>query len=228
METNKIVPRKLRRPSRVVGLLLPLTIIALIWLFRDPIRRRIIESGTLANDAPPLENVEEVIQNASDPRFALLAAWNSGKIVHREVAIHNFSRVFPDSGPLPPQFESILLSAALDPDLDVREAALNLLHSRNHPALAALAAEQLRDVDQAVRLLGLYQLKFVDRTVKARGVNYPILLDEHNEVGGRYNGGELPTTVIVDATGNIRRRFIGARSLPVFEAMLAEIISSKL
>lgn len=62
----------------------------------------------------------------------------------------------------------------------------------------------------------------VARTVKARGINYTILLDEENEVGGRFNGGELPTTVIVDAQGNVRRRFIGARSLPVFEAMIAE------
>ena len=60
------------------------------------------------------------------------------------------------------------------------------------------------------------------RTARARHVNYPVLLDEHNEVGGRYNGGELPTTVIVDAQGNVRRRFIGARDLAVFEAMIAE------
>ena len=58
--------------------------------------------------------------------------------------------------------------------------------------------------------------------VKARGVNYPILLDEKNEVGGLFNGGELPAIVIVDAQGKVRRRFVGARSLPVFEAMIAE------
>lgn len=60
------------------------------------------------------------------------------------------------------------------------------------------------------------------RTVTARGINYPVLLDEDNRVGGLFNGGELPTTVIVDADGNVRRRFVGARSLPVFEAMVAE------
>jgi len=60
------------------------------------------------------------------------------------------------------------------------------------------------------------------RTAKAHGINYPVLLDEHFEVGGRFNGGELPTTVIVDANGHIRRRFIGARELSVFEAMIAE------
>jgi len=62
----------------------------------------------------------------------------------------------------------------------------------------------------------------VARTAKAREINYTILLDEKNDAGGRFNGGELPTTVIVDAEGNVRRRFIGPRSLPVFEAMIAE------
>jgi hypothetical protein len=62
----------------------------------------------------------------------------------------------------------------------------------------------------------------VARAVQARGINYPVLLDPDNEVGGRFNGGELPTTVILDASGRVRRRFIGERSLKVFKAMLAE------
>jgi len=62
----------------------------------------------------------------------------------------------------------------------------------------------------------------VSRTAKARDINYPVLLDQRNEAGGRYNGGELPTTVIVDAQGNIRRCFVGPRSLAVLEAMVAE------
>jgi thiol-disulfide isomerase/thioredoxin len=62
----------------------------------------------------------------------------------------------------------------------------------------------------------------IARTATGHGIHYPVLLDEHNEVGGRFNGGELPTTIIVDAGGRIRRRFIGARNLPVFEAMIAE------
>ncbi|HEY4952392.1 MAG TPA: TlpA disulfide reductase family protein, partial [Verrucomicrobiae bacterium] len=67
----------------------------------------------------------------------------------------------------------------------------------------------------------------VVRTIQTRGINYPILLDKQNEVGGYFNGGELPTTVIVDAQGNIRRRFVGARSLPEFEAILAEAGSKR-
>ena len=39
---------------------------------------------------------------------------------------------------------------------------------------------------------------------------------------GKPNGGELPTTVIVDADGNIRRRFIGSRKLRTFDSMIVE------
>jgi len=62
----------------------------------------------------------------------------------------------------------------------------------------------------------------VSRTARARGINFPILLEERNDVGGRYNRGELSTTVVVDAQGNVRCRFVGARNLAVFEAMIAE------
>jgi hypothetical protein len=48
------------------------------------------------------------------------------------------------------------------------------------------------------------------------------LLDPDYAVGARFNGGELPTTVIIDASGRVRRRFIGERSRQVFEAMIAE------
>jgi thiol-disulfide isomerase/thioredoxin len=404
-----------------------LLLVIAVWFFRAPLQQQIRESATLANDAPTPEVVGDMIEQAADPRAALLAAWTSGKIVHREAAIGALRRVLRTDRPLPPEFDSLLLSATLDPDMNVRETALGILRERNHPALPALAAEQLRDFDQELRVLGLNRLKIVNpgigvptvipllddsdpfivtmslkllenwsgqkfgvklsetasfenektglkeyregsyekakagaerakawwaqhqrefppvhlevpteayaarrpvpagdfqlrtldgqkvrlsdfrgkvvlvnfwttwcsacvsempelvalqkkhadnlvivgvsldyvpdshghigghaaveeqkhsdgdhddheataaalkrvrekvaRTVKARGINYPILLDEKNEVGGRFNGGELPTTVIVDAQGNVRRRFIGARSLPVFEAMIAE------
>jgi thiol-disulfide isomerase/thioredoxin len=62
----------------------------------------------------------------------------------------------------------------------------------------------------------------VERAVKARRINYPVLLDPTGFVGGRYNGHELPTTVIIDAEGRVRRRFIGERNLAVLESMIAE------
>jgi len=57
--------------------------------------------------------------------------------------------------------------------------------------------------------------------VRERRINYPVLLDRDNKVGGRFNAGELPTTIIVDAEGRIRRRLVGSRTLPEFEAMVA-------
>jgi len=417
---------KSRMPRRLL-LGLGLALVVGVGFFREPLRQQIRESATLANDAPAQEVVSDMIEQAADPRSALMKAWKSGKIVHREVAIRSLRRVFPNVQPLPSEFESMVLAGALDPDMNVRETALSILRERKHPALSALAAEQLKDPDQQIRLLGLnylkhasadvgvpfaaellddtdiavlgmslkllenwsgqkfgakmvdtvqvenetsglrefktvgiakikaaaenakvwwgeHQSKFppvklqvpaevysmrkpvpaadfqlrslegksislsdyrgkvvlmnfwttwctacvgempalvalkkehgeklviigvsldyvpdshghigghpaveeqkhsdgahddheataaalkrvrekVARTSKARHVNYPILLDEKYDAGGRYNGGELPTTVLVDAQGNVRRRFVGARNMAVFEAMIAE------
>jgi len=422
-----IVPARRSRLSRVWLLGFSLAVVAGVWLARESLRRWITQTATLANDAPAPDLVEDMIQHAADPRAALLAAWHSGKVVQREVAVHCLSQVCPLGQPLPAEFEALLRAAAYDPDLNVRELAFGILRERNDPTLPALAAGLLRDVDPQVRMLGLDQLKpaaaalgvplvvpllddpdplivalslrllenwsgekfgvklsetasienertglqeypadgyakaragavraqawwarhrgefaptnsvalaaapgprdalpagdfqlrtldgrrvrlsdfrgkvvlvnfwttwctacvgempelialqrehadnlvilgvsldfvpnehgnlggeeaaaepaageaahdahaptaadfararaQVARTVKLRGINYPVLLDEHNEVGGRFNGGELPTTVLVDARGDVRRRFVGTRSLPVFEAMIAE------
>src|ERR1035438_6042690 len=77
-----------------------------VWFFRAALREQIRESATLANDAPTPEVVSDMIEQAADPRTALLTAWNSGKIVHREVAIDSLRRLFPNDQPLPPDFES--------------------------------------------------------------------------------------------------------------------------
>lgn len=394
-----------RRMPRLLLLGLGASLVVSVWYFRAPLRQRIFAAGVLANDAPTADAVDTLIREAADPSAALLALWNTGQIVHRELAIHDLGRVGRGSGPLPAELRKMLLAAALDPDMDVREAALSDLENRHDPALTPLAAAQLRDVDPLVRLLGVNHLehapakvgvpllmpllddenpqivaavlkllerwsgeKFgvkmadavsvedektgltvfhpesyaktragaerakawwakhqadfppvplavpaealaglrpivakdfilpaldggrvrlsgcrgkvvlincwttwctacvgempelialqkqhrddlvilgvsldfvpdedgehqsapaeirrkIARTVKSRGINYPVLLDEQGTVGGRFNGGELPTTVIIDAAGRVRRRFIGARPLPVFEAMIAE------
>lgn len=418
---------------RIVLLAGGLFLVAGVWVFREPLRGELFKRGTLANTAPPPELVLEMIRTAPDPGAALRAAWNSGKIVHRQVAIRELRRLMQSAGEPSVETEALLLSAALDPDLSVRETALGTLATLNHPALPALAAAQLDDCDPEVRWLGLNYLKYADasvgmplaaglledpdlrvvglslnllerwsgedfgsmlsdtvqvdndqtglreyqvegstrtmgaaqraqawleehvgelplpdlplpeavslakrevpagdfrlraldgsrvrlsdfrgkvvllnfwttwcaacvgempalnalqeknldqlvilgvsldyvpdshghigghaaveeqrhtdghhddhednaaalqrvrekieRTVSARGVTYPILLDEKNEVGGQYNGGELPTTVIIDPQGNVRRRFMGARSLPVFEAMILEAATADL
>lgn len=398
---------------------------AAVLLLAVGLRKPLTDRSVLANESPSPELVEEMIEDSPDSAKAVLAAWKSQKIVHRQVAVRLAARLWPRTKVFDADLELMMLSAALDPDLSVRESAMSALQAKRHPALPALAAAQLRDCDPQIRLLGLNHLKTADaavgvpmvirllddsdpfvvamglkllekwsgekfgvklnetaavenektglkefregsrekakagaeraktwwlehqkdyppvalsmpgaaspevlpasdfdlrslngdkvrlsdfrgkvvlinfwttwctacvseipelialqkqnsqslvvlgvsldyvpdshghigghaaveeqghsdghhddheatvaalkrvrekvaRTVKARGINYPVLLDEKNEAGGRYNGGELPTTVIVDVQGNVRRRFIGARSLEVFEAMIAE------
>ncbi len=424
-------PAKAAVPRRVrLVLLLALAVAGLSWLFREPIRARIIEVITLANSAPSADAVEEMIDAASDRARVIQAAWNTGGIVHREVAIRQIGWRFATGATLPGPLESVLLAGALDPDEDVRELALSQLQDRRHPALGSLAAAQLHDPDPDVRRLGLIRLRAVPgtfgvptvvplledpdpgivagalsllghwagqdfgvkladavplesrttgllqfrpesltktragaalartwwsqhagefsppsldlppalsaavrplpagdfslptlegktvrlsdfrgkvvvlsfwttwctacigemdalielqkragdrlvvlgisldavpdihgrvggpptdsdaapprgaartleprrgsqptlaelrqkvaRVVRKRGVNYPVLLDEKNAVGSRFNGGELPTTLVVDGSGLVRRRFVGPRDLAVFEAMLAD------
>jgi thiol-disulfide isomerase/thioredoxin len=63
------------------------------------------------------------------------------------------------------------------------------------------------------------------RAVKARGINYTVFWDPKSSLEAQFNGGELPTTVIIDAEGRMRRRFIGERNLTVFQAMIGEAAS---
>jgi thiol-disulfide isomerase/thioredoxin len=67
----------------------------------------------------------------------------------------------------------------------------------------------------------------VEWVVKDKGINYLVLLDPRSEVGRRFNGGELPTNVLIDSQGYARRRFIGGRSVKTFQAMIDELISQK-
>lgn len=63
----------------------------------------------------------------------------------------------------------------------------------------------------------------IERSAKQHGVNYPILIDGELELSARGMGGELPTNILLDRRGRVVRRFIGARSMAAWEAMLAEV-----
>jgi thiol-disulfide isomerase/thioredoxin len=408
LEDSNSVSSPWRRLRQVVFLSLLVAGTVAAWVCREPLRHLILTKGVMLNNAPTEEAMKEVIESAKDKPAAIRALWNTQKILQRETAIRQFSHHIPAGEPIPAQWETWVLAAALDPDMDVRETAMGILREHKHPDLAAICVAQFKDEDPEARQLGLdnfrgspaavgvpavipllndpdpriiatalkllekwtghdfgvkladtvpsenqetglleyhqksnakaeagaarakmwwaeHQTEFmpthleappqvlaalqpvpagdfslptldgrqvklsdfrgkvilinfwttwctaclgempalielqksdhaqvivlgvsldfmpdddhsqpegqpslneirgkVARAVKARGINYTVLLDEKNNAGSRFNGGELPTTVIVDAAGYVRRRFIGARSLPVFEAMIAE------
>lgn len=431
-------PNGARSLLRLTILFAGIATILMAWFYRDTLHAWVLIRGTLANDAPTLELFEDYLRQSPEPEMAILDAWNTGKIVHRQFAIRQLSAGDVNGKSLSPELEGMLLSGALDPDMNVRESALQGLRRHQHSALPALSVAQLRDPDPELRMLGLNYLKYapaelgvaqvalllddpdprvaaraikllepwsgqdfeikladavevtnpdtglkefrpegiakvqaasararewlsrhssdypavrleppplalaglqpipagdftlptldgrkvrlsdfrgqavlinfwttwctaclaeipalvelqkrhgeklailgvsldyvpdshghigehgsglsdraddghedhaghdhddhdapslkeirakVSRTAKKLGINYAVFMDESNEVGGRFNGGELPTTVLVDPQGNVRRRFVGARALPVFEAMLAEMSQPQL
>jgi thiol-disulfide isomerase/thioredoxin len=60
----------------------------------------------------------------------------------------------------------------------------------------------------------------VSRVVQENGINYTVLLDPASEAGRRFNGGELPTNVLIDADGYLRRRWLGGRNIATLEALI--------
>ena len=135
--------------------------------FHARIRSFILERGLLANNSPDPEMVEEMIDASSDPQAAIRAAWNTGRIIHREIAIDAVKKIvfgshrFPAELRLPAELLPLVEAAAFDPDLDVREEALDTLRQCQQPGLATLAAAQLRDCDPEVRLLGVQYLRWI-------------------------------------------------------------------
>jgi thiol-disulfide isomerase/thioredoxin len=67
-------------------------------------------------------------------------------------------------------------------------------------------------------------VELVGGFVKKHGMNYPVLLDPDGITSELYAGNELPMNVLIDANGNVYRRFMGSRSKDGFEAMLKEIL----
>jgi thiol-disulfide isomerase/thioredoxin len=78
--------------------------------------------------------------------------------------------------------------------------------------------------DHAAPVVDLPKIKKkIRRIVQKKGLTYPILLNPSGTIGNRFNGHELPTNVLIDKEGFVRRRFIGSRPIGVWEAMIKEI-----
>jgi len=131
------------------------------WPFRDLISSRVLENGTLDNDAPPPELVEDMIDMSPRPCQALLSTWDSGKPTHRDVSIYEVRKIAAATNQLPAELESLVQAAAFDPNLSVREIAFRILRKCHDPSLGALAVAQLEDCDPEARLMGAEYLRWI-------------------------------------------------------------------
>jgi len=154
---------RVRLRTALLGVALIATLAA--WPFRGLISSRILERGTLANDSPPPELVEEMIDTSPHPHQALLSAWNSGKAAHRDVSIFEVRKWVSSADRIPEEMESMVRAAAFDPNLNVREIAFRILRKCHDSALGALAEAQLSDCDPEVRLMGAEYFRWLNADV---------------------------------------------------------------
>ncbi len=85
-------------------------------------------------------------------------------------------------------------------------------HGHNHDHASTSISPDLAKIEKKVR-----------RVVLKKELLYPVAMDPFSEIGKRYNGQELPTNVLIDGKGKLRRRFVGTRPIQSWQDMLHEI-----
>ena len=98
------------------------------WQARGLLQQKVLEHTALTGVAPSSEVVSETIQNAADPIKAILAAWDSGYVVPRTVALQELNSLLPKLHPVPESMRALLAQAALDPDNGIREIKIGRAH----------------------------------------------------------------------------------------------------
>lgn len=98
------------------------------------------------------------------------------------------------------------------------------LHAGEEPAHASNHSHRSHDSSEVARLENIR--KTVSRFARKHGMNYEILLDPHSELAGLFSGHELPTNVLIDSNGNVRRRWIGGRSIDTMRDLILKLDGS--
>ena len=83
--------------------------------------------------------------------------------------------------------------------------------------------------DQGFEMVGVSRDKGGAAVVKPfaekKNVNYTMLLDDKNVAGKYGTKGILPTTFLIDRTGQIRQKYVGARSKALFEKDIKALLT---
>lgn len=152
-----IIPPRSRRGFLFAGL--ALILLALI-LWR-PLQQQCAAYFLLRSEAPSREALSATVEQAGDPAPLLLRLWKTRRIPHRQFVLAHLSTASTTSPALVSALEPILLEAAADPDISVRESAFATLARARHPRLRPLALQQLSDADPAARLIALQNLRTI-------------------------------------------------------------------
>ena len=154
---NTIQSARHRHWPRVVAII---AVLAGAWLVHQPVSDWLVRRTVLSEEAPAPEIIKESLESAPDQAAAIRAAWSTGRIQHRTVAINvagHFLRTHPNDSSL----LALVHEGIADPDIGVREVALSTLADAEPLGLPRAVAIQLGDLDPEVQLLGLHYLRQV-------------------------------------------------------------------
>jgi cytochrome oxidase Cu insertion factor (SCO1/SenC/PrrC family) len=112
-----------------------------------------------------------------------------------------------------------VLSVAFNPAVGPQDGCGGEEHSGGHEHQHGHAHSPSNGADPAATKSAVRNL------VTRMGINHPVLVDATGLVVFRYNVQEVPAYALIDAQGNLRRRFTGSRELPVWTAMIRELSS---
>lgn len=112
-----------------------------------------------------------------------------------------------------------ILSVAFSPTVGPQDGCGGEEHIGGHEHQHGHAHSPSAGVDSAATKSAIRDL------VTRMGINHPVLVDTKGTVVFRYNAQEVPAYALIDAQGNLRRRFTGSRELPVWTAMIQELSS---
>lgn len=150
---------RIKPTRRDKNLLMSLAVIgvcaAVLW---RPIQHRWLIWLVLRAESPSQSLVDGLVARDAHPDALLDRVWSTEKISHRLAVLNSLQTHRSSGNALRAGEVAILQEATRSGDLEEKDLAFMVLATRHHPDLRALALEQLRDVDPAVRALGLQQL----------------------------------------------------------------------
>ena len=142
----------------LIGFALFSLVVVLCW---KPVRHELVITLALRSDAPSGAVLSELVEGTSDRAPTLERMWRSGNLTVRQFVMEHLKTRLHTEPALAGAMEAIVNEAANDPDLNVREPAMNILAEARSANSMILLRQQSNDADPAVRVLALQQLQRV-------------------------------------------------------------------